>query len=285
MKITLRAATPEDAEACGRICHAAFTKINTDHNFPPDFHDAQSAIGILSMMFAHPGFYAVVAEGDGKIIGSNVLDERSAIGGIGPITVDPTVQNSGVGRQLMLQLLDRAAARHLPGVRLVQAAFHNRSLALYTKLGFDPREPLSCMQGPPIGATIPGYTVRPATADDLAACNQVCLRVHGHTRGGELRDAITQRSALLVEHGGCVTGYATGLAFFAHAVGATNHDVKALIAAAPGFGGPGILVPTRNSELFRWCLRSGLRVVQPMTLMTLGLYNEPQGAYLPSILY
>jgi hypothetical protein len=26
-------------------------------------------------------------------------------------------------------------------------------------------------------------------------------------------------------------------------------------------------------------------VVEPMTLMTLGLYNEPAGAYLPSILY
>jgi hypothetical protein len=44
-------------------------------------------------------------------------------------------------------------------------------------------------------------------------------------------------------------------------------------------------VPTRNAALFRWCLESGLRVVQPMTLMTIGLYNEPAGAYLPSILY
>lgn len=46
-----------------------------------------------------------------------------------------------------------------------------------------------------------------------------------------------------------------------------------------------ILVPTRNAALFRWCLENGLRVVQPMTLMTIGLYNEPAGAYLPSILF
>jgi hypothetical protein len=44
-------------------------------------------------------------------------------------------------------------------------------------------------------------------------------------------------------------------------------------------------VPTRNGELFRWCLASGLRLVQQMTLMTIGLYNEPAGAYLPSIHY
>jgi len=58
----------------------------------------------------------------------------------------------------------------------------------------------------------------------------------------------------------------------------------ALIGATPAFLGPGILVPTRNGELMRWCYANGLRLVQQMTLMTTGLYNEPQGAYLPSIL-
>jgi predicted N-acetyltransferase YhbS len=285
MTIVLRPARPDDAEACGRICHAAFTRINAEHNFPPDFPDAATAVGLLSMIFAHPGFYAVVAERDGNVIGSNVLDERSAIGGIGPITVDPDAQNAGVGRQLMQHVLDRAAARSSPGVRLVQAAFHNRSLSLYTKLGFAAREPLSCVQGSAIRAPIAGYAVRAATADDLAACNEICQRVHGHTRAGELRDALGQGSAVVVEHGEKVTGYATGLAFFAHAVAESDGDLQAMIAAAPAFGGPGILVPTRNTRVLRWCLDRGLRVVQPMTLMTIGLYNEPHGAYLPSIAF
>jgi hypothetical protein len=55
--------------------------------------------------------------------------------------------------------------------------------------------------------------------------------------------------------------------------------------AADGFGGPGILVPTTNAELFRWCLERGLRVNYLMTLMTVGLHTPPQGAYLPSVLY
>jgi hypothetical protein len=88
-----------------------------------------------------------------------------------------------------------------------------------------------------------------------------------------------------VEHENRVTGYATDLAFFAHAVGETNTDMMALIGAAPAFGGPGILVPLRNGALFQWCLGHGLRVMQVMTLMTIGLYNEPAGAYLPSVLY
>jgi hypothetical protein len=49
--------------------------------------------------------------------------------------------------------------------------------------------------------------------------------------------------------------------------------------------GPGFLLPTRNSELMRWCLGQGLRIVMPMTLMARGLYQEPRGVFFPSVLY
>jgi len=127
--------------------------------------------------------------------------------------------------------------------------------------------------------------VRAAQVSDLEACNQVASRVHGHHRGGELADAIQQGTATLVERQGRITGYASALAFFGHAVAETNPDLQAVIAAADGFSGPGILVPSRNAELFRWCMANGLRVVQPMTLMSLGLYNQPKGAFLPSVSY
>jgi hypothetical protein len=90
---------------------------------------------------------------------------------------------------------------------------------------------------------------------------------------------------MLVEHGGRVTGYATMVGFFGHAVGENNEDLKALIGAATAFPGPGFMLPTRNGELLRWCLEKGLRIVQPMTLMSIGLYNEPAGAFLPSVIY
>jgi len=285
MDVQLRNGRPEDAEPCGRICYDAFYVINATHNFPPDFPSPEVAVGLMSTLLAHPQFYVVVAEREGRIVGSNAVDERGSIAGVGPITVDPRVQNSGAGRQLMQHIIDREASRGLPGVRLVQAAFHNRSLSLYTKLGFDPREPLSCVQGPPFTVDIPGHAVRAATLSDLGECDRVCMQVHGHTRSGEVRDAVQSGMATVVEHGGRITGYATGIAFFAHAVAETLTGLQALIAAAPTFGGPGFLVPTRNAELLRWCLGRGLRVVQPLTLMSLGLYNEPAGAYLPSISY
>ena len=283
--VTIRRAKPEDALACGQICYDAFTTLNRAHNFPPDLPEPGAAVGLLTMMFSHPGFYCLVAELDGRAVGSNCLDERSAIAGVGPITIDPNVQNRGIGRDLMHAVMDRARERNLPGIRLVQAAFHNRSLSLYTKLGFDPVEPLSVMQGPPLKKRLDGFSVRAAKVADLEACNRLCQSVHGHHRGGELADAIQQGGAAVVERGGRITGYTSALAFFGHSVAETNPDLQALIAAADAFGGPGILVPTRNAALFRWCLDSGLRVVEPMTLMAMGLYNQPAGAFLPSILF
>jgi GNAT superfamily N-acetyltransferase len=283
--ITIRRAKPEDAPVCGRVCFDAFDRINSNHGFPPEFPSPDIYVGILSMMFSHPGFYCVVAESGGRMVGSNCLDERSAIAGLGPITVDPSIQDRGVGRKLMEVVLVRTREQNFPGVRLLQSAFHNRSLALYSRLGFDAREPVSVMQGPPLRKQIQGCSVRPARASDVENCNRLCMQVHGHDRAGELADALKGGTAVVVERHGRITGYATVLAFFGHAVAETNLDLQALIASAEGFAGPGIIVPTRNSDLFRWCLENGLRVVQPMTLMTLGLYNEPAGAYLPSVLF
>ncbi|MEW6603786.1 MAG: GNAT family N-acetyltransferase [Thermoproteota archaeon] len=285
MSVVLRRGTVKDAEQCGMVCYNAFKSISDQHNFPPDFPSPEVAIKLLSDLMSHPKFYGVVAELDSQIVGSNFVDERSVIAGIGPITVDPAVQNRSVGRELMRHILDRIAQQRFPGYRLVQAAYHNRSLSLYTKLGFAVREPLSTMQGPPLSIKIPGYPVRLATTADLDACNRVCAKVHGHDRGGELLDAIKQRTAMVVEHEGHITGYSTAVAFFGHAVGETNQELKALIGAAPAFPGPGFLLPSRNTELFQWCLEHGLRVVQPLILMSVGLYNEPAGAFMPSILY
>ncbi len=283
--VVVRPGRPEDAEACGRICYEAFRTVAEQHGFRPDFPSPELAIEIVAGLLAHQGFYSVVAERDGRIVGSNFLDERSSIAGLGPITVDPAAQDAQVGRKLMLVLIDRAREREFPGVRLLQAAYHLRSLVLYAKLGFDVREAVATMQGPPVGAEVAGCDVRDASEADLEACNRLCADVHGHDRAGELADAVGSGSARVAERNGEITGYTTGLAFFAHSVGRTNDDLRALIGAADSYGGPGFLVPLRNAELFRWCLEQGLRVVQLMTFMTLGFYREPEGAYLPSILY
>jgi predicted N-acetyltransferase YhbS len=283
--VIIRRATPQDAAVCGRICYDAFSTVNAAHGFPCDFPAPEAALGVITSLFNAPGFYCVVAESNGQILGSNCLDERSIIHGVGPITVDPNAQNRGVGRKLMEAVLDRAREQHATGVRLVQAAFHNRSLSLYASLGFEVREPLVVLQGRTRERSVAGCTVRPAASEDMATCNALSHRIHGFDRGADLAYSTQQGTALVVEREGRVVGYSTGLAFFGHTTAESNQDLRALLTSVESFGGAGFLVPKRNSELFRWCLSNGLRVVEPLTLMSIGLYSEPSGAWLPSILF
>ena len=285
MNLVLRPGQPTDAQACGTICYQAFKVIAEQHNFPPDFPTPDIAIELMNYLLSDSSIYSVIAEADGQVAGSNFLWEGTLIAGVGPITIDPAFQNASIGRKLMEKVLQRVEERGLAGVRLCQAAYHNRSLSLYTKLGFNIKEPLSVMQGTPLNIRFPEYNVRQAGEADEDACNHLCIQIHGHDRRQELQSAIRMQTAFVVEHTGRITGYTTQVGFFGHTVAETNHELKALIGAATIFPGPGFLLPSRNSEVLRWCLQHNLRVVQPMSLMTKGLYNEPVGAFLPSVLY
>jgi predicted N-acetyltransferase YhbS len=283
--VSLREAVPADIPECGRILYEAFATLATKHGFPPDFPTVAVATGCMRGLVTKPGFHGVVAEREGRIVGSTFLDERSTISAIGPVSVDPAAQDGRIGRALMGAMLERAAKRNAPGVRLVQISYHNRSLSLYAKLGFDVRETFAAMYGEPLRLTISGYQVRVATAVDEAACNALCVRVHGHDRAGEVGPAISRGKARVVERLGRITGYTTGISYFNHSIAETNDDLQALIGAAGHLDPPGIVVPLSNPELFRWCLAHGLRVFFVMNLMAIGIYQEPRAAFLASVGY
>lgn len=285
--IQLRAATPADAEACGRIIFEAFRGIADQHGFPWDFPSAEAGTQLATTFIGTPSIYGVVAELDGRVTGSNFMAEGDPIRGIGPITVDPAVQGSGVGRRLMEAAL--AQAGDALGVRLVQDAFNTRSMSLYASLGFDVREPLLLMQGTPHSGPGPGYAVRPMTTQDLGACGALCIAVHGIERTHELGDAPRVFTPFVVEREGRITGYLSAATFWLmnHGVAETEQDMRALLAGAGAMSPEplALLVPTRQANLFRWCLHHGMRAIKPMTLMTMGHYQEPRGCYFPSVLY
>ena len=285
MDVKVREAVDADWVDAGRICYEAFATLADRHGFPHDFPTVAAASEPIRWLINHPEVYGVVAEKAGRILGSSFLDERGTISAIGPVSVDPAAQDRRVGRMLMEAMFQRAAQRGTPGVRLVQIAYHNRSLSLYTKLGMDVKESFAAMYGDPILQTMPGYAVRPATPEDEGACNALCLRVHGHTRAGEVREAIEAGEARVVERLGRITGYTTRINYFRHSVAETNDDLKALICEARDFGTPGYLVPLTNGDLLRWSLAHGLRIFFVVNLMAIGIYQEPRGAYLPSVGY
>jgi GNAT superfamily N-acetyltransferase len=283
--LMVREARPVDAESCGRIFYDAFESIASRHSLPVEPGSPEFTRFAVAGMLANDRITGLVAEHAGEVIGGAFVDERGVIVGIGPVMVDPAAQDDGVGRALIEAVLKRERRRGAVGVRLVQTAYLYRSLALYAKLGFVVREPLSILQGTPPTLRVPGIGVRSAGEPDLAACGELCVRVHGHDRNRELSEAIAAGTARVAERPGRICGYATGFGYGWHAVAETNEDLIALIGSAEQLIGLGILVPSRNDVLFRWCLSHGLRVVQQSTLMTIGLYNEPAAAYLPSIVY
>ena len=285
-EVTLREATPADVEACAQILFEAFGGIHDHHRFPRDFPVLEAATGLMGNWIPHPSVWGVVAEVDGRIVGSNFLDERSPIRGVGPITVDPEGQNAGVGRRLMEAVLERGEGA--PGIRLLQDGFHMRSLSLYASLGFDVKEPVVVVSGSPSSGPIDGVEVRALGEDDLDQCEALCKQVHGFERTNELRDAIQAFKPFVAVRDGRITAYASSMIFWPmnHGVAESQEDMQALlVGAAAAVNEPvAFLVPLR-SGLFRWCLGEGLRLVKPMNLMALGEYQEPRGSWYPSVLY
>lgn len=286
MTIQLRSMRPEDVEPCGRICYEAFRDIAEKHNFRPDFPSAEVSTGLIGWLFSNPGAFNVVAEADGEVIGSNHLWEYNSIAAVGPITIDPDAQAKGVGRKLMEAVIERGKDR--PGIRLVQDAFNAASLSLYTSLGFDVREPLVLMEGVLKGEVAGQYEVRPMLAEDYEACSELCQSVHGFDRLNEVKNTPPSPSPFVALRDGRITAYISAPELWPlnHAVAETENDMHALLLGAGNqCQHVSFLLPTRQTALFRWCLQNGMRVIKPMTLMSMGDYREPRGCYLPSVGY
>lgn len=287
MDIRIRPAEPGDAEVCGRIIYEAFKDLAERHNFRPDFPSADAGAQLAELLITDPKVFGVVAEAGGRVVGSNFLSEWDDIRGVGPITIDPGAQARGVGRRLMKAVIERG--RGAAGVRLLQDSFNSASLSLYASLGFEVKEPLALVEGKPAGDIPAGYEVRPMRGEDGGAVAELCQRVHGFSRAGELKGMAPALRPFVAVRGGRLTGYASAPHSWplGHAVAEGEEDLRALLAGAAALTGEPLsfLLPTRQAGLFRWCLGEGMRVVKTMTLMTTGEYREPRGSYLTSVLY
>jgi predicted N-acetyltransferase YhbS len=286
MAVEIRVAKPRDTDACARICFEAFKGIAERGGYPLDFPSTAYSHAVIETMIRRSQVFGVVAERKGRVVGSNFLDERDAIRGVGPISVDPASQGGGVGRLLMEAVLERGSDAE--GVRLLQDAHNSVSLSLYTSLGLAVKEPIVLLSGTPKSASREGVDVRPIHRDDLAACADLCRRVHGLDRTNSLAEGLDHFSGHVALRDGRIVAYCSALSVWpvAHGVAETEQDMRALISGAASSEPTPLsfLVPTR-AELFGWCIEEGLRVVKSMNLMAVGAYQEPRGAGVPSVLY
>ncbi|CAN5794593.1 hypothetical protein BH20ACI3_BH20ACI3_06070 [soil metagenome] len=188
----------------------------------------------------------------------------------------------------MEAVIERASGS--AGIRLVQDSYNTASLSLYASLGFDVKEPLVMMEGELQGDIASGTEVRPIKDEDFRVCAELCRKAHGFERTGELKNTPPFLTSFVAVRDGRVTAYASAPHFWAlnHAIAESEENMQALLTGAGNLsnGQPiSFLLPTRQSHLFRWCLKKGTRIIKPMTLMAMGEYQEPRSCYLPSVGY
>jgi len=282
--VSIRAIRVSDVDACGLAGFEAHTAVARAHNVPPEQPSLEFATGLIRAKMADANARGFVAEWRGQVIGSVFLTTfpPGDIAAIGPLTVRPSARG-GVGHRLLEAVLAEARRLGVASVRLVQSPSHLRSLALYTSMGFEPREPLVLVNGPAPAARVAGSTVRDALESDVAECNRISQHVLGFARDHQLRAAVAASKAFVIQREDRIFGYTAGLGFGGHAVASETPDLQVLIARSPEIHGPGFFVPIRNGALLRWLLEQRFRMIWPALLMTIGAYDEPRGAFLPAI--
>ncbi|MGZ3622565.1 MAG: GNAT family N-acetyltransferase [Ktedonobacteraceae bacterium] len=289
--VTIRGANVEDAKACGSVLFAAYEDLAARHGFPPDLHTEQEAIKVSRLLLGKPEIYGFVAEDkNGKIVGCNYLDERDSVCSVGPLSVDPQSQSMGIGRRLMEAIMERGEGRN---VRLLTDGYNTTSIPLYASLGFEIKEPLYLLEGQPRGTALPtsNVRVRLMNSSDVESCAALCRRVHGFDRTHGLEDVLREklRSPYVAERERRIVAYlaAAHISTWNHGVAETEGDMLSLLdgVAQMSKDAFSMIIPGRESGLFRWCLDHGLHIVKPLAFMVYGTYREPDGCWFPSIEY
>ena len=291
MSVIIRAPKISDIKPCGRILYEAFKNINERHGYKNiEVPNPESGSQLAAFCIKNPLFFGVVAELDGKVVGSTFTDERNKeICGYSSISVDTSVQGKGIGCRLVNAALERSRSRGSKCIRFLQHTFNRHSLGLYTSLGFEVKELVVLLASKLRERGLGDIEIREMTDGDLNECSALCEKVYGFGRTRELRDSLHLFNPFVALRDGNITAYVSSPDTWCqnHGVAETDNDMIALLqgirseTTKPLY----IFVPARRTGLFRKFLNMGWRVVKPFTLMAMGDYNEPIGCYLSSINY
>lgn len=268
----------------GQICFEAFGTLQDRHGVERDFDTAETATMVVGMFASRADFAGFVAMENGQPVGSNFLGASDGVAGVGPITIRPDVQSNGIGRALMLAVMEEAKVRGIPQVRLMQEAINTASLSLYTKLGFDWRESCALMRLAPAPKDDP--RIRPLSAADLDAVEHISARHYHASRRNETAGFLKSGfPGFGLERAGKLVGYYFP-GFLGHGFAETPEELATLVLHSARHAPPPFLkaiVPLGEHALHRELLAKGCRTIKLFNYMTTGEYRAPVGAWIPSI--
>lgn len=286
MGINIQSVKPEHLPSLAKICFEAFGSLQERHGVERDFDSVETAGMVVGLFANRPDFAGFIATDakTGEILGSNFLGFSDAVAGVGPITIAPAAQSRGVGKALMVAVMDEAKRRGIAQVRLMQEAINTTSISLYTKLGFDWRECASMMR--PAAAAQDDAGCRPVTEAELPVIDALSKRHYHASRVNEAAGFLKiGLPGFILRRDGNDTGY-----YFAgmlgHGFAQTDQDMADLIGHTTRHAPPQFhkfLLPLGQNDLHRLLMSRGGRTVKLFNYMTTGPYTRPTGAWIPSI--
>lgn len=211
-EIRVRPMVDADLDAADRVFRVAF---GTFMGLPDPASFAGDSDWIRSRFRAAPDA-AFVAERDGRIVGSNLATRWGSVAFFGPLTVDPSLWDGGVGRRLLVPILDCFARWQVTHAGLFTFAHSAKHVTLYQRHGFYPRF-LTVVMARAVPADVPVpdllSAVPPAERDAVVAACRACTEAvfPGLDLGVEI-DSLARQGlgdTVLVRDGDRVDGLAT----------------------------------------------------------------------------
>ena len=274
MPIAVRPLLPEDQPAVAHVIFDAFRALDIRHDVPPYLVEIAQAQQVASRLFGIPKVHGYGIEDGGSIVGVGFLHNLGDAGmGISPLAVAPDAQARGIGQAILDRMMEEAGDR---SVRLLQDAFNNATLALYSRYGFVVREQVTCVTGQPTDAPVNAWRSR--ATGDAARSEALHRRVMGFDRPS------FPTTPIVTKHDGELNGFIAPGSEYPFAVADEESALKDLIrAVVQEFDKPVTLaVPAAHADTLRWMLNNHGRVIRSMNLMVRGPYARPNGARLNS---
>jgi predicted N-acetyltransferase YhbS len=189
-RATIRSMTPADvAPATATILRASWGDRRTWFEFAT----------------TQPECRPVIAEIDGRLVGTGVGTANGRVGWVGTIWVDPDHRGAGLGRALTQAVIDRLEAS---GCRTLVLVATDQGLPLYERMGFELQTRYRILEAPGLDATTdaPDAAVRAFGTADLPAVLDLDRAATGEDRAHAIRRFASPGTAKVLEVAGAIRG-------------------------------------------------------------------------------
>jgi predicted N-acetyltransferase YhbS len=163
----------------------------------------------------------VIAEIDGRLVGTGVGTANGRVGWVGTIWVDPDHRGAGLGRALTQAVIDRLEAS---GCRTLVLVATDQGLPLYERMGFELQTRYRILEAPGLDATTdaPDAAVRAFGTADLPAVLDLDRAATGEDREHAVRRFASPGTAKVLEVAGAIRGFVIRAPWGGGATAATN---------------------------------------------------------------